>query len=411
MAASSPSPLHTFDCIILAAGAGRRMGGIVKQFETVNGAEIYQHAIAAFANHEQCGQIILVVPQAELAALQQRHRDEPLIIVAGGQDRHHSVQAGLAALSGQHAPYIAIHDAARPFTPQKVIDDALAALGQGARAVIPVLPVADTIKVIKQDQQIVSHTLDRNQLGRVQTPQFFDADTLQDLHHRLQMDESRQNGIVLDDASLAEEAGIDVAIIDGDEQLAKVTWPSDLASLQTTKAHAPIQGPKMTSEYRTGTGFDVHRFTDGDGPIMICGIAVPHDKALDAHSDGDVGIHALCDAIFGALCDGDIGSHFPPSDDKWKDAASDQFLRYAIDKVTSRGARVTHIDVTILCELPKIGPVRDDMRARLAEITDLSLERVSVKATTTERLGFTGRGEGIAAQAAATLCFDTGDSA
>ena len=138
---------------------------------------------------------------------------------------------------------------------------------------------------------------------------------------------------------------------------------------------------------------------------------MPHDKALDAHSDGDVGIHALCDAIFGALCDGDIGSHFPPSDDKWKNATSDQFLHYAIDKVGSRGARVTHIDVTILCELPKIGPVRDDMRARLAEITGLSLDRVSVKATTTERLGFTGRGEGIAAQAAATICFDTGDSA
>ena len=244
MAASSPSPLHTFDCIILAAGAGRRMGGIVKQFETVNGAEIYQHAIAAFANHEQCGQIILVVPQAELAALQQRHRDEPLIIVAGGQDRHHSVQAGLAALEGQRAPYIAIHDAARPFTPQKVIDDALAALAQGARAVIPVLPVADTIKVIKQDQQIVSHTLDRNQLGRVQTPQFFDADTLQALHHRLQMDESRQNGIVLDDASLAEEAGIDVAIIDGDEQLAKVTWPSDQQVYKQQRLMLLYKAPK-----------------------------------------------------------------------------------------------------------------------------------------------------------------------
>lgn len=411
MPASASSTKLTFDCVILAAGAGRRMGGIVKQFEMVKGAEIYQHAIAAFAKHEQCGQIVLVVPEADLDMLQQRHNNEPLIIVAGGQDRHHSVQAGLAALAGRQTPIIAIHDAARPFTPQKVIDDALAALAHGAKAVIPVLPVADTIKVIDQEQQHVLQTLDRNQLGRVQTPQFFDAGTLQHLHHKLQMDETRQNSIILDDASLAEEAGIEVAVIAGDEELAKLTWPSDLASLRTNNANSLSQGQTMTAEYRTGTGFDVHRFTEGTGPIMICGLAVPHDKALDAHSDGDVGIHALCDAIFGALCDGDIGSHFPPSDERWKDAASDQFLRYAVEKIAVAGAKLTHIDVTILCELPKIGPVRDDMRAKLSDITSLSIDRISVKATTTEKLGFTGRGEGIAAQAAATICFDKGASA
>ena len=164
----------------------------------------------------------------------------------------------------------------------------------------------------------------------------------------------------------------------------------------------------MSAEFRTGTGFDVHRFKEGDGPIMICGIAVPFDKALDAHSDGDVGIHAVCDAIFGALCDGDIGSHFPPSDERWKDASSDQFLRYAMERLAQKGARLIHMDITILCERPKIGPVRDDMRSCLAELAGLPLDAVSVKATTTEKLGFTGRAEGIAAQAAATICFDKG---
>ena len=202
-----------------------------------------------------------------------------------------------------------------------------------------------------------------------------------------------------DDASIAEAAGIAISTIAGDEALTKITWPSDLAQMKASTMTQMI-APHDT---RTGTGFDVHRFKEGDGPIMICGIAVPHDRALDAHSDGDVGIHALCDAIFGALCDGDIGSHFPPSDPQWEDAASDQFLSYAVDRISQAGGRLIHIDVTILCERPKIGPVRDEMRNRLAHLCDLPLSAVSVKATTTERLGFTGRGEGIAAQAAATL--------
>ena len=388
------------DVILLAAGAGRRMGGLQKQFAEIEGKPVYRHALDRLAAHELVNSIVLVMPEGNIShpSLAEQTANKRITITAGGAERHLSVQKGLAALSEQtsQAGFIAIHDAARPFVPARLITDMIEALMKGHQAVIPVLPVADTIKSVDHDQKAITKTLDRAALVRVQTPQGFDAALIHKLHGEL----TPHKGAILDDAYLAEQAGIDVHIIQGDEALKKITWPEDLEELQNQK------GPIMSAEFRTGTGFDVHRFKDGTGPIMICGKPIPFDKALDAHSDGDVGIHALCDAIFGALCDGDIGSHFPPSQARWKDASSDQFLTYAVERAKKAGARLTHIDVTILCELPKIGPHRDDMRACLAQLTGLPLNAVSVKATTTEKLGFTGRAEGIAAQAAATICFD-----
>ena len=399
----SSAKTKTIDVILLAAGAGKRMGGMQKQFAIIDNKPIYQHALEPFIAHESVRHIILVLPETAIAA------DEALLafvnrhnikIVTGGTERHLSVQNGLAALAEQpdQSDYIAIHDAARPFVPEHLITELLHALTAHHQAVIPVLPVADTIKSVDHNTATVNKTLDRERLVRVQTPQAFQAPVIHKLHRELEDNDTP----ILDDAYLAEQAGIDVHIIKGDERLAKITWPEDLQKLYQA------EGQKMSAEFRTGTGFDVHRFKEGDGPIMICGIAVPFDKALDAHSDGDVGIHAVCDAIFGALCDGDIGSHFPPSDERWKDASSDQFLRYAVERLAQKGARLIHMDITILCERPKIGPVRDDMRSCLAELASLPLDAVSVKATTTEKLGFTGRAEGIAAQAAATICFDKG---
>ena len=381
------------DVILLAAGQSRRIGSIRKQYQDIGGRPVYQRAIDGFAAHSAVVQIILVVPRDDLDEMTALHSADDITIVAGGSERHFSVACGLAALRDSTAPYIAIHDAARPIIPAKVIDDGLAALQDGAKAVIPVLAVADTIKQVQtEDKSLIERTIDRSALCRVQTPQFFAADIITQLHQSADYDKLAPT----DDASLAEAAGIDVQVIDGDERLGKLTWASDLNQLRASM---------MMNDYRTGTGFDVHRYKDGTfkGQIMVCGLGVDHDRALDAHSDGDVGIHALCDALFGALCDGDIGMHFPPSDEKWKDASSDQFLTYACDLVQKAGGRIVHIDVTILCERPKIGPHRNEMRAILADLCGLPLSAVSVKATTTERLGFTGRGEGIAAQAAATI--------
>ena len=403
------------DVILLAAGSSRRMGGVVKQFEEIGGKQAFRHALDSFLSHRDVRTIIVVVPEAELAHYQNTSdrsddsfdtlQSDNIRYVAGGAERHLSVRCGLDALTDSTAKYIAIHDAARPFVPHEVIDRCLSCLSQGHQAVIPALPVADTIKTATTagDQgEAVAQTLPRASLRRIQTPQIFEAGLIHALHEQT----DTTNTLPTDDASLAEAAGVTVMLVDGDERLAKITWHSDLAMMKAS--FMPTHFEQV--EYRTGTGFDVHRFDQpsdaaGAHQIMICGLAVAHDKALLAHSDGDVGIHALCDAIFGALCDGDIGMHFPPSDPRWKDAASDQFLAYAVKRTQQAGAQITHIDVTILCEQPKIGPHRDKMRQILADICHIDIARVSVKATTTERLGFTGRGDGIAAQAAATLSF------
>ena len=379
------------DVVLLAAGASRRMKGIKKQFEVINGLAVYEHALNSFVNHKNIGKIVLVVASNDSQELANKHAADDIVVAVGGSERHLSVKAGLAQLQDSDADYVAIHDAARPFIPFHIIDDGIKALKDGHDGVIPVLPIADTIKQVDDKNETnVKKTLQRDLLRRVQTPQFFNAQIIKNLHSANDL----QNRMITDDAMMLEAAGLNVFTIDGDERLDKITWQADLEKMKDQN---------MNFEFRTGTGFDVHRFSEGTGPIMICGIGVEHDQSLDAHSDGDVGIHALCDAIFGALCDGDIGMHFPPSDDKWKGASSDQFLTYAVDKIIKAGAELRHVDVTILCETPKIGPHRDKMREQLASLCNIPMSCVSVKATTTEKLGFTGRAEGIAAQAAATI--------
>ena len=307
-----------------------------------------------------------------------------LPVVAGGATREESVRAGLGAIAAQAPDFVLVHDAARPVIPKGTIPALLAAL-DNAPGAIPAQPVADTLKRVVDG--LIQETVPREGLFRAQTPQAFRFAALKAAH------EARV-GAVTDDASLLEAQGQAVAIVSGSERNVKITWPEDLARVEADMIARMIP--------RTGTGFDVHRLVAGR-PLILCGINVPHDLGLDGHSDADVGLHALCDAIYGALAEGDIGRWFPPSQATWKDADSAEFLRHAAGRVAARGGILVHVDVTLICERPKIAPHADAMRARIAELAGMGVASVSVKATTTERLGFTGRGEGIAAQAAATI--------
>jgi 2-C-methyl-D-erythritol 4-phosphate cytidylyltransferase/2-C-methyl-D-erythritol 2,4-cyclodiphosphate synthase len=308
----------------------------------------------------------------------------------GGATRQASVHAGLEALASQLPDIVLIHDAARPFVTAALISRAIAA-ADATGAAVPAIPVTDTIKLIDEAGHVEA-TPERARLRIAQTPQAFRFDVILDAHRR-----AAQGGRsdFTDDAAIAEWAGLTVATFEGDPANMKLTTPEDFVR-EEARLGATL------GDIRTGTGYDVHAFGDGDH-LMICGLRVPHHRGFLAHSDGDVGLHALVDAILGALADGDIGSHFPPSDPQWKGAASDKFLKYAVDRVTARGGRVAHLEVTLICERPKVGPHRDAMRARIAEITGVDVSRVAVKATTSERLGFTGREEGIAATASATI--------
>lgn len=308
----------------------------------------------------------------------------------GGATRQASVHAGLEALVGQRPDVVLIHDAARPFVSQALISRAIDAAARTGAA-IPAIPVSDTIKLIDAEGNVAA-TPERARLRIAQTPQAFRFEAILDAHRRAAR-EGRAD--FTDDAALAEWAGLTVATFEGDVVNMKLTTPEDFVREEARLA-------SQLGDVRTGTGFDVHAFGAGDH-VMICGVRVPHSKGFLAHSDGDVGLHALVDAILGALADGDIGSHFPPSDPQWKGASSDRFLKYAVDRLTVRGGRIANLEVTLVCERPKIGPLRDQMRARIAEIAGLDVSRVAVKATTSERLGFTGREEGIAAAASATI--------
>jgi 2-C-methyl-D-erythritol 4-phosphate cytidylyltransferase/2-C-methyl-D-erythritol 2,4-cyclodiphosphate synthase len=309
---------------------------------------------------------------------------------AGGATRQASVRAGLEALASQSPDIVLIHDAARPFVTAEVISRAIDA-AEITGAAVPAIAVTDTIKLIGEAGHVEA-TPERARLRIAQTPQAFRFEVILDAHRRAARD-GRDD--FTDDAALAEWAGLTVATFEGDAANMKLTTPEDFVREEARLGAA-------LGDVRTASGYDVHAFGDGDH-VMICGVRMPHTKGFLAHSDGDVGLHALVDAILGALADGDIGSHFPPSDPQWKGAASDRFLKYAVDRVTARGGRIAHLDVTLICERPKVGPFRDAMRARIAEITGLNLSRVAVKATTSERLGFTGREEGIAAMASATI--------
>ncbi len=386
-----PRPDRTA-AILVAAGRGLRAGaGGPKQYREIGGQTVIYRAMEAFSRHPQIFAVQPVVNPDDAAIFNAavsglRHAPP----ASGGATRQASVHAGLEALVAEKPDIVLIHDAARPFVTAAVISRAIEAAGRSGAAV-PAIAVTDTIKLVGVTGNVEA-TPERARLRIAQTPQAFRFDVILEAHRRAARD---GRGDFTDDAAIAEWAGLTVATFEGDPANMKLTTPEDFAREEARLA-------AQLGDIRTGTGYDVHAFGEGDH-LMLCGVRVPHSKGFLAHSDGDVGLHALVDAILGALADGDIGSHFPPSDMKWKGASSDRFLKYAIDRVTARGGRIANLEVTMICERPKIGPLRDVMRTKIAEITGLNVSRIAVKATTSERLGFTGREEGIAATASATI--------
>jgi 2-C-methyl-D-erythritol 4-phosphate cytidylyltransferase/2-C-methyl-D-erythritol 2,4-cyclodiphosphate synthase len=372
----TPQPI---DAILVAAGRGTRLGGdIPKQYLPLGGRAVVARAAAPFLAHPWVRRVVVAInpsdaPLFEAAA-------PGLSWVAGGETRQESVRAALESLAADPPSAVLVHDGARPFVSPALIDRVVAALA-AAPAAIPVVPVSDTLKRIADGR--VAGTVPRESLAGAQTPQGFHYRPLRAAH-------AAAPPGATDDAAVMEAAGHHVAVVPGERGNVKITTADDLSDARRLFALPAV-----------GKGFDVHRLVPG-GPLILGGLEIPFDQHLDGHSDADVALHALTDALFGAIADGDIGHHFPPSDPTWKGAASDQFLRFAATRVRAV-ADIAHLDLTIICERPKIGPHREAMRARIAEITGLPAERVAVKATTTERLGFTGRGEGIAAEAVATI--------
>jgi len=375
--------------LIVAGGSGQRFGAErPKQYLDLAGKPVLRRTVEAFLNHPQVTGVRVVIDptwrDAYDAALSGLALPDP---VAGGASRQDSVRNGLEALAADGAPdLVLIHDAARPLIDADTIAAVIAALDRKPGAIAAV-PVADTLK--RGSGDTIAGTVDRDGLWRAQTPQGFRFPDILEAHRAAA-------GLSLtDDAAVAERAGLAVSLVRSKEDNFKVTTPDDL-----TRATRAIMSSLW--DVRTGSGFDVHRFTDGEF-VTLCGLRVPHSHGLEGHSDADVGLHALTDAILGALAAGDIGSHFPPTDPRWRGADSAKFLRHAADLVAERGGVIAHADVTIICERPKVGPHRAAMADRIAQILGIDVGRVSVKATTTEQLGFTGRREGIAAQAVATI--------
>ena len=370
--------------LIVAAGKGERAGGgVPKQFRKLAGKALIAHAYDSLARHPAIDGMAVVVAEGQEQSLHDALAGRPIVAMApGGATRRLSVKSGLEA--GRAADRVLIHDAARPFVPTQVAERLLAALANHAGAV-PVLPIADTLA--RSGEQL-GEVIDRAALLRVQTPQAFRYDIIADAHAGWSSDAEPT-----DDAQMVRSMGHAVATVPGDPRLEKVTQTEDFAAVEQRL------GQRL---FRTGMGYDVHRLAD-DEELWLGGLLIPHSRGLAGHSDADVALHALTDAILGAVAAGDIGQHFPPSDPRWRGASSDRFLQHAATLAAQAGARIEHVDLTIICEAPKIGPHRDAMRKRIADLLQLSPARVSVKATTTERLGFTGRGEGIAAQAVATV--------
>jgi 2-C-methyl-D-erythritol 4-phosphate cytidylyltransferase/2-C-methyl-D-erythritol 2,4-cyclodiphosphate synthase len=382
--------------LIVAAGRGHRVGApLPKQYLGLSGHAVLRHAIEGFAGHPAVGLVQVVVAGADLALYYAATRGLDLPTpVTGGTTRQRSVLNGLEALAGRGLDLVAIHDAARPLVDAETITRTLqAATRDGVDGALAALPVADTLKRADGDA-MVSATIPRQGLWRAQTPQVFRFERILAAHRAVAALGDDEATALTDDSAVAERAGYRVVLVEGAERNFKITTHADLV-----RAARELAPPMET---RTGTGFDVHAFGPGDA-VTLCGVAVPHSQGLAGHSDADVALHALTDALLGTIGAGDIGQHFPPSDPQWRGVSSDRFLRHAADLVTKRGGRVINVDMTIICERPKVGPHRERMRARVAEILGVAVDRVAVKATTTEKLGFTGRGEGIAAQAIATV--------
>ena len=383
-------PMTETVALVVAAGRGQRFGGpLPKQYAELAGRPVLGHSLARLAAHPRIGRVVAVIHPDDRALYDRAAAGLALPKpAAGGPSRQDSARLGLESLAALAPGAVLIHDGARPFVGAAVIDRVLDALGASAGA-IAALPVTDTLK--RGADGLITGTVERAGLWRAQTPQGFRFAEILAAH---QNSAGRE---LTDDAAVAERAGLPVALVEGAPENIKITTQDDLA-----RAECWLAGEQAGAETRVGQGFDVHRFGPGD-QVMLCGIAVPHDAGLMGHSDADVGLHALTDAILGALGAGDIGQHFPPSEARWRDAESGVFLRHAGDLVTGAGGRIRHLDVTLICERPRIGPHRAAMVTRIAELLGIDAGRVSVKATTTEGLGFTGRGEGIAAQANATI--------
>ncbi len=378
-----PMRIHA---IIVAAGAGLRAGGgVPKQYRAVAGQPLLRHAVERLLGHSAItGVSVVINPECRAlydAAMAGLTLPEP---IAGGATRQESVLAGLETLAADPPDIVLVHDAARAFVPDAVIDALVAAFADDdVDGACPALPQVDSLR--RGEEGRFSGSVDRDALWRVQTPQAFRTPAILAAHR------AAAPGAT-DEVAIALAAGLRVAITPGDERAFKVTEPADFAKAEVM----------TTFSSRAASGFDVHKFGPGDH-VWLCGVKVPHDHGLIGHSDADAGLHALTDALLGTIAAGDIGDHFPPSDERWRGAASDQFLAHAAHLVRERGGLIDHVDVTLICERPKVGPHREAMRARIAEILGLGIDRVSVKATTTEKLGFTGRLEGIAAQAMASV--------
>nr|NUR37111.1 bifunctional 2-C-methyl-D-erythritol 4-phosphate cytidylyltransferase/2-C-methyl-D-erythritol 2,4-cyclodiphosphate synthase [Sphingomonas sp.] len=381
--AALDAPPVTITALIVAAGTGSRMGGDVpKQFHLLGGKPVLRWAVESLMGHHAVRAVRVVVGQRQqqraAAALDGLDVGD---LIEGGSERADSVRAGLAAIDGDA---VLVHDAARPFCPPLVVDRLLASL-EFFEGAAPVLPVGDTLA---RSGETLGEPVDRAGLARVQTPQVFRLRALQSAYKLW------SGPAPTDETTVLRAAGMKVAAVEGDPALEKLTLPADFERVEQWLAG------KLRP--RTGMGFDVHAFS-GEGPVMLGGIAVPHSQGLAGHSDADVVLHAITDALLGAACLGDIGEHFPPSDPRWKGADSCLFLAHAVELLRKKGALIDHLDCTVIAEAPKVTPYRGAIRARIAEIADLSVDQVSVKATTTEGLGFTGRREGIAAQAVASI--------
>ena len=378
----------TVTALIVAAGSGSRMGGDTpKQYRLLGGIPVLRRAVAALQGHPAITTVRVVIGEGQqgLAAEALAGLDVGTPII-GGATRQESVRRGLEALAVEGPPdLVLLHDAARPFCPPDVVDRLLKAL-QANPAAVPALPAADTL--MRGKGKHLGDTVDRTHLNRIQTPQGFHFDRILEAH-RAKADES-----FTDDATLARAAHIGVVRVEGDEALSKLTLTGDFG-----RAEEQLRARLIP---RTGMGFDVHAFA-GKGPIVMGGIEIPHERGLAGHSDADVVLHSITDALLGAAALGDIGQHFPPSDPQWKGMSSDRFLLHAASLIAERGGAIDHVDCTVICEAPKVGPYRDAIRSRIAEILQVPISSVSVKATTTERLGFAGRREGIAAQAVANI--------
>ena len=377
------SALPAFAAIVVAAGSGSRAGG-AKQWRTLGGKAVVRWSVEALLKAGAEDVVVVIAPGSEAEAATALSGVTGWRSATGGSTRAGSVRNGLEALDGPADRPVLIHDAARPLLGLAVIRRLLEALDH-ADGSFPGLPVADSLR--RSADGVVSGLVDRDSLWRAQTPQAFRFKTIRDAYAAWPVGET-----AADETEVVDRHGGVILVVEGDARLMKLTYPEDFAM-----AEALI--PRQT---RVGQGFDAHRWGPGTS-VWLCGVEIPHDETLIGHSDADAGLHALTDAILGAMGDGDIGDHFPPTDPQWKGAASDRFLIHAVERLHARGGRLVNVDVTLICERPKVKPHRQAMRERLAELLSLPLDAVSVKATTTEAMGFTGRGEGLAAQAIATI--------